>query len=171
MLADPAKFKYIGKDTKIYEYARLIKEEMIEIGDGTQIDDFAFIFGGAGVKLGRYCHVCSFVSIIGGGELITGDYVGMAAGCRIITGSHQHGSGMRMVSNVPIEQQDICRGKIVLGRDVFIGSNAIIYPNITIGEGAMIGAGSLVTKDVEPWTINVGYPARVVGQRPVVPFD
>jgi acetyltransferase-like isoleucine patch superfamily enzyme len=171
MLADPAKFKYIGKDTKIHEYARLIKEEMIEIGDGTQIDDFAFIFGGAGVKLGRYCHVCSFVSIIGGGELITGDYVGMAAGCRIITGSHQHGSGMRMVSNVPLEQQDICRGKIVLGRDVFIGSNAIIYPNITIGEGAMIGAGSLVTKDVEPWTINVGYPARVVGQRPVVPFD
>jgi len=171
MLADPAKLKYLGKDTKIHDYARLIKEETIEIGDGTQIDDFAFIFGGEGVKLGRYNHVCSFVSIIGGGELITGDYVGMAAGCRIITGSHQHGNGMRMVSNVPVEQQEILKGRIVLGRDVFIGSNAIIYPNVTIGEGAMIGAGSLVTKDVEPWTINVGYPARKVGKRPVVPFD
>jgi acetyltransferase-like isoleucine patch superfamily enzyme len=123
------------------------------------------------VKLGRYNHVCSFVSIIGGGELITGDYVGMAAGCRIITGSHQHGNGMRMVSNVPAEQQEILKGRIVLERDVFIGSNAIIYPNVTIGEGAMVGAGSLVTKDIEPWTINMGYPARVVGKRPKVKFD
>jgi acetyltransferase-like isoleucine patch superfamily enzyme len=95
----------------------------------------------------------------------------MAAGSRIITGSHQHVNGMRMVSNVPAEQQEILKGKIVLEQDVFIGSNAIIYPDVTIGEGAVIGAGSLVTKDIEPWTVNIGYPARVVGKRPKVQFD
>jgi acetyltransferase-like isoleucine patch superfamily enzyme len=170
MLADASKFKHIGKDVLIYEFARFVNEQVIEIGDRTQIDDFSFVNGGSGIKFGRCNHVCSFVSIIGGGELITGDYVGIAAGCRIITGSHQHQNGKRMVSSVPAEQQEILRGKIVLEQDVFIGSNAIIYPNVTIGQGAIIGAGSLVTRNVEPWTVNMGYPAHVVGRRPEVKF-
>jgi acetyltransferase-like isoleucine patch superfamily enzyme len=76
-----------------------------------------------------------------------------------------------MISRVPPEQQEIIVGKIVLERDVFLASNAIIYPNVTIGEGAMIGAGSLVNHDIEPWTINIGNPTRVVGKRPLVPYD
>jgi acetyltransferase-like isoleucine patch superfamily enzyme len=171
MLTNLDKLKFIGKDVKIYELAKLIKPEVIEIGDGTQIDDFVFINGGQGVVLGRFNHICSFVTIIGGGQLITGDYVGMAAGCRIITGTHYHGNGGRMVHTVPREQQEIIVGKIILEKDVFLGTNAIIYPNVTIGEGAMIGAGSLVTKDIAPWTINIGNPARVVGERPKVRFD
>lgn len=167
-------FKYIGQDVKIYEWAKLIKEEVIEIGEGTQIDDFAFIYGGRGIKIGRFNHIASFVSIVGGGELITGDYSGMAAGCRIITGTHQHkdnlGVGKRMVQMVPKEQQEVLIGKIVLGRDVFLGTNVIVYPNVTIGDGAVIGAGSIVTRDVAPWTVNVGNPLKVVGQRPIVPY-
>lgn len=171
MLTDSSKFKFLGANVKIYELAKLIRPEVISIGEGTQIDDFALINGGRGIILGRYNHICSFVSIVGGGELVTGDYVGIAAGCRILTGTHHYGDGMRMVSNVPREQQHIIVGKIVLGKDVFLGSNAIVYPNVTIGEGAMIGAGSLVDKDIPPWTINVGVPTRVVGERPKVKFD
>lgn len=171
MLTDISKLKFVGADVIIYEMAKLVNPHMIEIGDGTQIDDFTFINGGSGITLGRYNHVCSFVSIVGGGTLITGDYVGIAAGCRIMTGTHDHSDGKRMISRVPSEQQAIIRGTVVLERDVFIGSNAIVYPNVTIGEGAMIGAGSLVNRDVEPWTINVGYPIRRVGERPRVPYD
>ncbi len=76
-----------------------------------------------------------------------------------------------MVPVVPAEQQEIIRGKVVLKKDSFLGSNAIIYPGVTIGEGAIIGAGGLVTKDVAPWTINVGVPVHVVGERPRVKFD
>lgn len=171
MLTDISKLKYLGPNVLIYEMAKLVNPQVIEIGEGTQIDDFTFINGGMGICLGRFNHVCSFVSIVGGGELITADYVGFAAGCRILTGTHQQGDGKRMISRVPIEQQDILRGRVVLERDVFIGSNAIVYPNVTIGEGAMIGAGSLVNRDVEPWTINIGFPIRRVGERPRVPFD
>lgn len=171
LLTDRSKLKYVGDNVIIYEMAKLIKPEVIEIGEGTQIDDFAFVYGGGGITFGRYNHVCSFVSIIGGGELITGDYVGMAAGCRILTGTHTHIHGGRMISRVPAEQQEIITGRTVFERDVFIGSNAIVYPNVTIGEGAIIGAGSLVNRDVEPWTVNVGYPIRRVGERPRVPYD
>jgi acetyltransferase-like isoleucine patch superfamily enzyme len=171
MLTDLSKLKYLGENVKIYELAKLVKEEVIEIGDGTQIDDFVFINGGKGIKLGRYNHIASFTTIIGGGELITGDYVGMAAGCRIITGTHHYGNGKRMVQTVPREQQEVIIGKIVLEKDVFLASNVVVFPNVTIGEGAIISAGSLVVKDVKPWTINVGMPARVVGDRPKVLYE
>jgi acetyltransferase-like isoleucine patch superfamily enzyme len=165
------KFKYLGENVTIHEWVRLIAKEMIEIGSGTQIDDFVLINGGQGITLGRYNHICSFVSIVGGGQLITGDYVGMAAGCRIVTGQHLHESGRRMVSTVSPVQQDIKIGKIVLEREVFLGSNSVVLPNVTIGEGAMIGAGSVVNRDVAPWTISMGIPARVIGKRPRVELD
>ena len=56
-------------------------------------------------------------------------------------------------------------GKLVVGNDVYIGARSVIMP-VTIGEGAVIGAGSFVNKDVEPWGIYVGSPARKIGERP-----
>nr|WP_115460780.1 CatB-related O-acetyltransferase [Winogradskyella aurantiaca] len=52
-----------------------------------------------------------------------------------------------------------------IGNDVWIGANAIIMPGVTIGNGAVIGAGSIVTKNVEPYQIVVGNPARQIGYR------
>ncbi len=57
---------------------------------------------------------------------------------------------------------------VKIGRDGFIGTNAVVHPGVTIGEGAIIGSNSLVTKDVDPWTINVGSPTKVIGKRPKV---
>lgn len=56
-------------------------------------------------------------------------------------------------------------GDVKIGDRVFIGYRAIILPAITIGEGAVVGAGAVVTKNVEPYTIVVGNPARVIGTR------
>lgn len=168
MLTDIKKFKYIGNDVKIYPLVKIAKTEVVEIGEGTQIDDFTFINGGKGIKLGKFNHIASFVSIIGGGELVTGDYVGIATGSRIITGTHHYGGGRRISPLIPENEQYVILGKIVLEKDVLIGANAIIHPNVTIGEGAIISSGSLVLKDVEPWTINVGAPVKVVGIRPKI---
>ena len=171
MLTDIPRLKYIGPNVKIYEMTKIARPEVVELGEGTQIDDFVFINGGNGVKIGRYNHIASFVSVVGGGELITGDYVGIAAGARIVTGTHHYGDGRRISPLVPEEEQHVIRGVVVLEKDVFIGTNAIIHPNVTVGEGAIIGSGGLVLKDVEPWTINVGVPVRVVGHRPKVKKD
>ena len=56
-------------------------------------------------------------------------------------------------------------GDVVIGNHVWIGYRAIILPGIRIGDGAVIGAGSVVTKDVEPFVIVAGNPARPIGQR------
>ena len=57
-------------------------------------------------------------------------------------------------------------GDVVIGSHVWIAYRAIILPDVTIGEGAVIGAGSVVSKSVEPYCIVAGNPARVVGERP-----
>lgn len=56
-------------------------------------------------------------------------------------------------------------GDVVIGDRVFIGYRAIVLPGVSIGEGAVVGAGSVVTKSIEPYTIVAGNPARVIGQR------
>lgn len=168
MLTDVSRLKSIGLYVRIYEMAKIARPEVVEIDEGTQIDDFVFINGGNGVKIGRYNHVASFVSVVGGGQLITGDYVGIAAGARIVTGTHHYGDGKRISPLIPEEEQCVIRGVVVLESDVFVGTSAIIHPNVTIGEGAIIGSGGLVLQDVEPWTINVGVPVRIIGHRPRV---
>lgn len=166
MFTDLSLFRRAGPGVSVYNPTKILKPEQIEVGEGTQIDEFVLINGGQGVRLGRMNHIASFVSIIGGGTFETGDYAGIAAGARIVTGTHHYGDGQRISPLIPPEDQCVIRGRVVLGADVLIGTNAIVHPNVTIGEGAIVGSGSLVVKDVDPWTINVGVPVRTVGKRP-----
>lgn len=162
------RLKKCGEDVKIYPLAKIVKPEVVEISDYSMIDDFTFIYGGEGTKIGRYVHIASFVSIIGGGELELGDYAVLACGSRILTGTDAYYGGKRMSTALPEEQRNVVRGRVVIEKDAFVGTNAVIHPNVTIGRGAIIGSNSLALKDVEPWSINVGNPCRKVGGRPRV---
>jgi acetyltransferase-like isoleucine patch superfamily enzyme len=166
MLTDISHLKYMGQNVKLFETAKIANPQVVEIGDGSQIDDFVFMNGGEGLKIGRYNHIASFVSVVGGGRLETHDYVGIAAGARLVTGTHHYGDGKRISPLIPKEEQFLIRGVIILERDVFIGTNVIIHPNVRIGEGAIIGSGGLVLNDIAPWTVNIGTPVRVIGYRP-----
>ena len=163
-------FKKAGSNLKIFDLAKIVKPEVIEIGDYSEIDDFTFIYGGKGIKIGRYVHISRFVSIIGGGELYLGDYTVLADGSRILTGTDSYNSGARMSTCLPIEQRNVKISFVHIEKDAFVGTNSIVHPGVTIGEGAIIGSNSLVLKDIEPWTINVGSPCRVIGHRPKVKF-
>lgn len=162
------KLKRCGREVKIYPLAKIVKPEVIEIGDYCMVDDFTFIYGGGGIKIGRYVHIASFVSIIGGGELVVGDYADIACGARILTGTDTYYGGKRMSTALPAGQRNISIGRVVIEKDAFIGTNVVIHPNVKIGEGAVIGSNSLVLKDVEAWSINVGSPCKKIGDRPRV---
>jgi len=164
-------FKKAGKNLKIFNTAKIIKPEVIEIGDFSEIDDFTFINGGRGIKIGRYVHISRFVSIIGGGELFLGDYTVLADGSRILTGTDTYYGGARMSTVLPIEQRNPNISFVKIDKDAFIGTNSIVHPGVIIGQGAIIGSNSLVLKDVEPWTINVGSPCKVIGKRPQVKLE
>jgi acetyltransferase-like isoleucine patch superfamily enzyme len=64
-----------------------------------------------------------------------------------------------------IAAQGVRRAPVTIGEDVWLGTKSVILPGVTIGDGAVIGAGAVVTKDVEPYAIVAGVPARVIGRR------
>jgi len=161
-----------GRDVRIYPLAKIVNPEVIEIGDYSMMGDFTFTNGGIGVRIGRYVNIACFACIIGGGELTVGDYAVIGYGSRIITGTDSHNTGKRLSSPLPREEQrDVSRGRVIIEKDVFVGANVVVHPNVKIGEGAIIGSNSLVLKDVEPWSINVGSPCRKIGERPRVTVE
>lgn len=161
-------FKSLGEGAKIFPTAKLIKPEVISIGPYSLIDDFTLIYGGKGVTIGRYVHIASFVSVIGGGELEIGDYVGIAVGARLVTATDHYAGGARMSTALPHGQRNVMLGKTVIERDAFVGTNAVIHPNVIVGEGAVVGSCSLVLRDCDPWTIYAGIPCKPIGTRPLV---
>jgi acetyltransferase-like isoleucine patch superfamily enzyme len=155
-----------GEDVRIYELTRLTEPRQISFGDHVLVDDFVFLQGGAGLRIGSYVHIAAFASITGGGSASVGDFCGLSPGARILTGTELvDGSGLTNPT-VPAEYRSVARSNTVLGDHAFLGANAVVLPGVQIGEGAVIGSCSMVREDIEPWTINVGSPTRVVGTRP-----
>ena len=70
-----------------------------------------------------------------------------------------------MAPDTPIYQQAANSKGIVIGKDVWIGAQAGIVDGVTIGDHAVVGMGSIVTKDVPDWAIVAGNPAKVIGDR------
>ena len=158
-------FARAGKDVQIFHWALILKPEVIELADGVRIDDYSRIEGGSGLKIGKYVHIASFASILGGGRAEIGDFSGLAQGARLITGMGHPFEDKFPVTLPPEDPYHRMRGQIVMGAYSFVAANAVVFPNVTIGTGAVVGAGSVATKDVPPWTIVVGIPARVIRVR------
>jgi galactoside O-acetyltransferase len=161
-----AGFSAVGDDVRIFDLTRITAPERISLGSHVVIDDFVFLQGGQRLDIGDYVHVASFASISGGGEGVVGAFAGIASGARVFTGTDlADGSGL-IGPGVPPELRAIERSRTELGKHVFICANAVVLAGVTVGAGAVIGAGGVVTEDIEPWTINVGCPARPVKSRP-----
>jgi acetyltransferase-like isoleucine patch superfamily enzyme len=159
-------FKRVGRNVKIYPLAKILNPKMISIGDNVIIDDFVFLDGKQETEIGDYVHIASFCSITGGGRFTMEDFSGLSSGCRIFTGSEDFSGSSLTNPTIPAPFRKVNRSFVIIKKHVILGANVVVLPGVTIGEGAAVGANSLVTKDVEPWTINVGSPVRVLKERP-----
>jgi len=154
-----------GQGVIIYPLAKIIRDEHLQIGDFSTVDDFVFLDGGTGTRIGRYVHIGNHVSIFGGGELEIGDYAVVAAGSRILTATDTDHDGARMSTHLPDEYRHVVRAKVTIGRDAFVGANSVVLPGVNLAEGCVVGAGSVVTGDLDPWTVYAGTPARPLRAR------
>ena len=113
------------------------------------------------VSIGDNCFLATGVQLYPWNERITiGNNVLIAAGVRMITRKHGFGDIER-----PMSEQRYASASIIIEDDVWIGFNAVILPGVTIGRGSIVGAGAVVTKDVAPYSIVGGVPARLIGKR------
>lgn len=104
-------------------------------------------------------------------KLIIGNYCSIADGVKfLLSGNHQYDIFSTYPYELLILKDEkagiaVAKGNITVGDDVWIGANAIICSGISIGQGAIIAAGAIVTKDVEPYAIVGGNPAKVIKYR------
>jgi galactoside O-acetyltransferase len=150
---------------KIYDLAKIVNKERLKIGAYSQIDDFVFINAGEETVIGMFVHIASFTSVIGGGRFYMEDFSGLSAGCRIITGSDDFSGGALTNPTVPKKYTNVNRSEIRIGRHAILGTNVTVFPGVTIPEGVAVGAGAIVRKNLEPWTIYAGMDCRAVKKR------
>lgn len=136
-----------------------------EIGDGTRIWQFVVILEGA--KIGKNCNVCAHTLIEG--DVVIGDNVTVKSGVYIWEGTRIE-DDVFLGPNATLTNDMMPRSKeyplsfsgITLKKGCSVGANATILPGITIGEYAMVGAGSVVTKNVPSKAVVVGNPAKII---------
>lgn len=136
----------LGNNVRLEINAKLFAdgngEELIEIGDnlGTNVNIMINADAGGRIKIGN--------------NVLIGPNV-------VIRATNHRFSDL----NVPMKQQGHEAGIIIIEDDVWLGANVVVVPNVRIGKGSIVGAGAVVTKDVEPYTIVGGVPAKMIGKR------
>jgi acetyltransferase-like isoleucine patch superfamily enzyme len=133
------RIRYLGKGAYIGPRPR-IRKGCLSLGESSYIGPECWI-AVDDLEIGRWAMIAGRVSFVGGDHLT------------------------QMIGSPMIQAgRDTCL-PIIVGDDTWIGHQSIILHGVTIGEGAIVGAGSVVTKDVPPYSIAVGVPARVIGKR------
>lgn len=159
-------FSEIGEDVVIWPTAKIVSPGAVSIGHSVIIDDFVYIGPNKRIVIGSFVHIAAFVSIVGGGEFIADDFSGISGGCRVYTGNDDYLGGCLTGPTVPFPYRIPIRSYVHVKKHAIIGANTVILPGVIIGEGAAIGANSLIKDDCDPWTIYVGSPARPIRPRP-----
>lgn len=127
---------HCGRDLRME--SNVLLSPFIEIGDNVEINE--------NVRIRRNVKI--------------GNDVLIAPGVQLISINHEFND-----ISIPMKNQGEIKGKIEIENDVWLGTNAIVLPNIKIGKGSIIGAGAVVTKDVPAYAIVGGNPARIIKYR------
>ena len=138
------------------------QETAINLGSGSVISKGCVIQAKARpLKMGENCDIGAHTILSSVGGIILGDSVLIAGNC-YIGGGRYHTEDQE----TPIMYQGVySRGPVVIGDGTWIGASVTILDGVTIGKGCVIGAGSLVTRDVADYTVAIGSPARIIRQR------
>lgn len=158
----------IHLDAKISPLADIedsTRGSLIKVGADSVIDSFVKIkpAGGSGdCIIGNSCFINSGCVLYTGNGIQLGNYVAIAANCTFAPTNHEFHA-----ANILIIQQGFrpSRGGIVVEDDVWIGANSVILDGARLRKGCVVGAGSLVRGELEPYTIYAGNPLRKIGMR------
>jgi acetyltransferase-like isoleucine patch superfamily enzyme len=130
----------LGGEVEIERGCILESRANLMIGDHTFVGHYTTIASHCDIRIGRYCLIAEHVSIRDNNHRFE-----------------------RL--DIPIQQQGESVAPVVIGDDVWIGAKATITPGVAIGNGAVVGANAVVTRDIPPLAIAVGAPARVIRYR------
>lgn len=145
----------IGENTKVWHYAHI--RNGAHLGNNCNLGKSVFV--DSGVVIGNNVKIQNFATLYMGLKVEDGVYIGPS-----VTFTNDKIPRAINPDGTPKSATDWTLLKTLIKKGASIGANATVLPGITIGEWSMVGAGSVVTKDVPPFSLVVGSPARVVAQ-------
>ena len=164
---DLSLLKRAGEDVFISDKVEIKRPHLVSVGNHVAIDSGFYIVTQA--EIGDYIHIAPYVHVIGSAEglLRMGNFTNISLGGKIICGSDSFmGEGLISAPGIPEEFRDRLKIEpVIFEHFANTGANVTILPGVTLREGSVIGANSLVTKSTEPWTIYAGSPARPLKAR------
>lgn len=165
-----AKYLSAGRDLIVEDYAEInaLSTRKMIFGDRVTIGKFAIIrpsnaYGGAigeGLKIGNNSNIGPYSYIGCSGYVEIGDNVMMGPRVGIYAENHVFNR-----TDTPMKEQGVERKFVKIEDDVWIASNSVILAGVTVGRGSVIAAGSVVTKDVPPYSVVAGSPAQIIKNR------
>ena len=158
----------VGHEVAISRKASIHGWNRLSVGHHVRIDDFTVVSAGSGIEIGNYVHISAHCALYGGSGITFEDYTGLSPRCLVFSESDDF-SGESLVHpffpKTPEFKPGYCSGRVILRRFAQTGAGTTILPGVTLGEGAVTGAHSLLNEDAEPWWIYVGVPARKLRER------
>ena len=151
-------YQHRGSGSKIYRSVRMDTPpyRRFSLGRHSVIESFACINNAVGdVIIGDHTRIGLHCTVIG--PVTVGSHVNLAQGITVTALNHNFEDSQKR-----IDEQGVSTQPVVIGDDVWIGTNAIILPGVTIGSHSVVAAGAVVTKDVPSHTLVAGVPAKVI---------
>ena len=151
-------YQHRGRGAKIYRSVRMDTPpyRCFSLGQHSVVESFCCINNAVGdVIIGDYTRIGLHNTIIG--PVTIGNHVNLAQGITVTALNHNFSEpGKR------IDEQGVSTGQVVIGDDVWIGANAVVLPNVSIGCHSVVAAGAVVTKDVPDGCVVAGVPAKII---------
>lgn len=159
-------FARVGEGCMVARNCTIIGLPNITLGDHVRIDGYTSVIASTGeVRIGNYVHIATACMLGARAGIAVGDYSSLSQGVRIFTAIDDF-SGRRLSnSTLPAHLLGIHSAPVRIGRYVPIGSGSLVLPGVEIGEGAAVGAMSLVAHPLPAWMVSSGNPAKPTGER------
>jgi acetyltransferase-like isoleucine patch superfamily enzyme len=161
-LADPRPYGQLFRVLHYYNYTHVSERRKLVLGTQVRIAPNVSFSNAERIWVGDMSHIGAHCTIWAGprtGRIILGRNALLGPEVFLTAANYQ------MSPEMPIMDQPSDEADIIVGDDVWLGARVMVLPGVTIGDGCVVGAASVVTKDLPPGSVAVGNPARIVGQR------
>jgi galactoside O-acetyltransferase len=150
----------------VHPTALIFGAEHVTLGANVRVDAYAIITAGPGaVRIGDNVHIGAATHLFGTAGITIEDFANISSRVSLFSTNDDYTEGHLTNPMVPDELRKVTAEPVTIGRHAIVGCGAIVLPGVVVGEGAAVGALSLVKRDVDPFTVVAGTPARQVGVR------
>ena len=157
-------FRSYGVNLKISRHACFYGASEMIIGDNVRIDDFCILSGH--IEMGNFIHISAYSAIYGGDKgVYICDFASISSRTSIYAVNDDYSGEFLTNPTIPDKYKCVQREKVHIGKHAIIGSTSVVLPGVNIAEGSAFGSFTLINRDSEAWSVNIGIPFKKIKDR------